>query len=98
MYSQMQDAKLINWLLLKSSFRGVLPKQYYGVRSNNLTDFLDLRSRLWKVLKPNSGEIRNSALNPATDRGRRRDSPSRTTLVLVLDITDCKKGFGSWFL
>ena len=48
----MQDArKLIKWLLLKSGFRGILPKQHYGVRSNDFTDFLDLCSRLWKVVK-----------------------------------------------
>ena len=51
MDSQMQDAKLIKWLLLKSGFRGILAEQHYGVRSNNSTDFLDLCSRLWKVVK-----------------------------------------------
>ena len=51
MNSEMQDAKLIKWLLLESSFRGILAKQYYGVRSDNFTDFLDLRSGLWKVVK-----------------------------------------------
>src|ERR1700728_3590997 len=94
----MQDAELIKWLLFEFGFRGILAKQHHGVRSNNSTDFLDLCSRLWKVVKANSGEIRNSALNPATARGRRRGSGAFTTLVLVFDITDCKKGFGSWFL
>src|SRR4029077_9878900 len=98
MDSQMQDAKLIKWLLLKSSFRGILAKQHYGVRSNNFTDFLDLCSRFRKVVKANPREIRNSAFNPATNRGRRRDSPTRAALVLVLDIADCEKGFGGWFL
>jgi hypothetical protein len=76
MDSQMQDTKLIKWLLLKSSFRGILAKQHYGVRSKNFTDFLDLCSRFWKVLKAYPREIRNAALNPATNRGRRQDSPS----------------------
>src|SRR5258708_6940113 len=98
MNRQMQDAKLIKWLLLKSGFRGILAKQHYGVRSNNSTDFLDLRSRLWKVVKTHPGEIRHAALNPATNRGRRGNSLARAALVLVLDITDCEKGFGSWFL
>jgi len=40
--------KLIKWLHLKSKFRGILAKQYYDLRSNDFTDFLDLRSRLWK--------------------------------------------------
>jgi hypothetical protein len=91
----MQDAKLIKWLLLKSSFRGILAKQDYGVRSNNFTDFFNLCSGLWKVVKAYPGEIRNPALNPATNRGRSWDSPSRTALVLVLDITDSEKGLGS---
>src|ERR1700726_4423010 len=98
MNRQMQDAKLIKWLLLKSSFRGILAKQYYGVRSNNFTDFLDLRSRLWKVMKAYPREISIAALNPATNRGRRRDSPSRAALVLVHDITDSEKGLGRRFL
>src|SRR5579864_5772035 len=98
MNSQMQDAKLVKRLLLKSSFCGILAKQHYGIRSNNFTDFFDLCSRFWEVVKADPREIRNSALNPATDRGRSRDFPSRAALVLVLNITDCEKGFRSWFL
>src|SRR5580658_8646116 len=98
MNSQMQDAKLIKGLLLKSSFSGILAKQHYGVRSHNFTDFLDLCSRFWKVMKAYPREIRNAALNPATNRGRSWDSPSRAALVLILDITDCEKRFGSCLL
>src|ERR1700751_5560278 len=98
MNSQMQDAKLIKWLLLKSSLCGIRAEQHYGVRPNNFTDFFDLCPRFWEVVKADPREIRNSALNPATNRGRSWDSPSRTPLVLVLDIADCEKGFGSRFL
>ena len=98
MNSQMQDAKLIKWLLLECSFRGVLAEQDYRVRSNNFTDFLDLCSRLRKVVKPYPGQIRNAALNPPANRGRSRNSPSRAALILVGDITDSEKGSGSRFL
>src|SRR6267154_5779721 len=82
----MQDAKLIKRLFLKCSFRGVLAKQDYCIRSNNFTDFLDFCSRLRKVMKPYPRQIRNAAFNPPMKRQRRWNSPSCAALVFIGDI------------
>src|SRR5208282_5934076 len=88
---EVQHAKLVEWLLLKGRFRGVLAEQNHRVRSDNFTDFLDLFPSLRKILQPHPGEVCYATKNPPADGVRSRDSPCRSPLILVSNITYSEK-------
>src|SRR5580698_6503082 len=87
----MQYAKLVERLLLKGRFCGVLAEQNHRVRSDNFTDFLDLFPSLRKILKRNPGEVCHAAKNPSADGIWSRNSPARSALILVGNITYTEK-------
>src|SRR6202011_1219317 len=88
---EVQHAKLVEWFLLKGRFRGVLAEQNHRVGSDNFTDFLDLFPGLRKILKPYPGEVCNATKNPSADGVWSRNSPARSPLILIGNITNAEK-------
>src|ERR1019366_7463238 len=87
----MQNAKLIEWLFLECSLRGVFAKQDYRIPSDNFTDSLDLFPCFRKILKPHPRKVRHATDQPCADRVWSRYPAPSPSLILVGNITYTEK-------
>src|SRR5271165_5209574 len=86
MYSQVQDAKLVERFSLECALSSARTIQGFCVLSHNSTDALDLFSRLRQIMKRHSDEVSETANKPAPQCLGSWDSVSLTALVFVSNV------------